>query len=125
MLETIKKGLDKWNELPDKDRQLPENFNPIASHRWEDSYPENGLVLKGAKADLFTDPPKFSERGDRWNMDHIWFSKDEMDLWLPEQYDIGTIHECPQIIKDRLFRFHMVDNAVSYTHLTLPTICSV
>ena len=115
VLETIKKGLDKWNELPDKDRQLPENFNPIASHRWEDSYPENGLVLKGAKADLFTDPPKFSERGDRWNMDHIWFSKDEMALWLPEQYDIGTIHECPQIIKDRLFRFHMVDNVRGQT----------
>ena len=115
VLKTIKTGLDKWEDLPDKDRQLPDNFSPIASHRWEDSYPENGFVLKGAKADLLTDPPKLSERGDRWNMDHIWFSRDEIALWLPEVYDIGPSHECDQIIKDRLFRFHLVDNVRGQT----------
>ena len=115
VLETIKTGLSKWEELPKSDRQLPDNFSLRASHRWEDSYPEDGLVLKGAKADLLTDPPKLSERGDRWNMDHVWFSKDEMNLWLPDKYDIGTTHECPQVIKDRLFRFHLVDNVRGQT----------
>ena len=45
VLETIKTGLAKWEELPRSDRQLPDNFSPRASHRWEDSYPEDGLVL--------------------------------------------------------------------------------
>ena len=35
-------------------------------------------MLKGAKADLLSDPPRFSDRGDRWNMDHVWFSEEEM-----------------------------------------------
>ena len=71
-----------------------ENFSPFTSHRWEDSYPENGLILKGAKADLLSDPPNPSDRGDRWNMDHVWFNEQESNLWIP---------------------------TVSYTHLTLPT----
>ena len=50
-------------DLPDKDRQLPDNFSPIASHRWEDSYPENGFVLKGAKADLLTDRQNYPKEG--------------------------------------------------------------
>ena len=52
VLKTIQKGLDKWSKLSQSDRKLPENFSPKTQHRWEDSYPENGLVLKGAKADL-------------------------------------------------------------------------
>ena len=115
VIETIKKGLEKWKDLPTTEKQLPENFSPVTSHRWEDSYPDNGLVLKGAKADLLSDPPRFSERGDRWNMDHIWFSKDESNLWIPKSKNIGTVHNCPKIIKDRLFRFHLVDNVRGQT----------
>ena len=107
MLESIKGGLDKWNLLPDSERKLSDAFSPKISHRWEDSFPENGLVLKGAKADLLSDPPRFSDRGDRWNMDHVWFSKEEIRLWLPEKHVVGESHECPQILKDRLFRFHI------------------
>ena len=92
VLESIVNGLDKWKLLPESERHLPDEFSPAVSHRWEDSYPENGLVLKGAKADLLSDPPQFSDRGDRWNMDHVWFNEEEMRLW-----------------------------SVSYTHLTLPT----
>ena len=33
---------------------------------------------------MFTDPPVQSERGDRWNMDYVWFSKYEARLWLPK-----------------------------------------
>ena len=93
VLESIKEGLDKWNLLPDSERKLPDAFSPKISHRWEDSFPENGLVLKGAKADLLSDPPRFSDRGDRWNMDHVWFSKEEMRLWLPKKYVVGESHE--------------------------------
>jgi len=110
VLEVIQKGLDRWNELPKKERYLPKDFSKNIEHRWEDNYPKDGLILKGAKADLLTDPPKFSERGSRWNMDHVWFNKEEAKLWIPQKIKEKETQECPDIIKDRLFRFHLVDN---------------
>lgn len=115
VLESITNGLNKWGSLSKSEKRLPDGFTPSVSHRWEDSYPENGLVLKGAKADLLSDPPRFSDRGDRWNMDHVWFSKDETKLWLPEKHAIGEVQECSKILKDRLFRFHLVDNVRGQT----------
>ena len=115
VLEIIQNGLNKWNELPQMDRYLPKNFSENIEHRWEDSCPEDGLILKGAKADLLTDPPKFSERGDRWNMDHVWFNKEEASLWIPQNIKEGEVQECSTIIKNRLFRFHLVDNVRGQT----------
>lgn len=115
VLETIKDGLSKWQSLPKKDRKLSEKNPPEALHRWEDSYPENGLVLKCAKSDLLTDPPNLDERGDRWNMDHVWFNHDEARSWLPENPKKGQIYQLPKKIKDRLFQFHMVDNVRGQT----------
>ena len=115
VLETVNLGLDKWNKLTMHSRYLPIGFNPVTSHRWEDSFPENGLILQGAKADLLSDPPEFDNRGDRWNMDHIWFNKEEMNLWLPKEKRLGEIYQCPKIIQDRLFRFHLVDNVRGQT----------
>ena len=115
VLKMIDDGLDKWNNLPLSERQLPENYKPQTVHRWEDSYPVKGLVLKSAKADVFTDPPVQSERGDRWNMDHVWFSEDEARLWLPKDPKEGDTYQLPTILKDRLFRFHMVDNVRGQT----------
>ena len=110
VLEAIQKGLENWNNLPKIERNLPNGFSKIIEHRWEDSFPIDGLILKGAKADLLTDPPKFSERGSRWNMDHVWFSKKEARLWIPKNIIKGEVQEIPDIIKDRLFQFHLVDN---------------
>ena len=115
VLEVIQKGLDTWDQLPGDKRKLPEDFTKHIEHRWEDSYPNDGLILKGAKADLLSDPPKFSERGDRWNMDYIWFNKSEAKKWIPKNYIKGEAIECPIIIKDRLFRFHLVDNVRGQT----------
>ena len=115
VLEVIQDGLDTWDQLPRSKRNLPEDFIKNIEHRWEDSYPENGLILKGTKTDLLSDPPKFSERGDRWNMDHIWFNKNEAKKWIPKDYIKGEKIECPKIIKDRLFRFHLVDNVRGQT----------
>ena len=43
-------------------------------------------------------------------MDHVWFNKSEAKKWIPKNYIKGEKAECPKIIKDRLFRFHLVDN---------------
>ena len=48
-------------------------------------------------------------------MDHVWFSKDELEMWVPDIIKTGQKHELPKIIKDRLFRFHLVDNVRGQT----------
>ena len=115
VLDVIKEGLIKWDALPKKQKTLPINFTKKIEHRWEDSYPIDGLILKGAKSDLLSDPPSFDKRGDRWNMDHIWFNKKEVQLWIPKNHKVGSIYECPKLIKERLFRFHFVDNVRGQT----------
>ena len=110
VLETIRSGLKKWNNLSLSEQQLPRNHKIKAMHRWENSYPGGGLILKSVKADLITSPPVQSERGDRWNMDHVWFNKTEARMWLPADPQEGDVYQLPDILKDRLFRLHLVDN---------------
>ena len=121
VLNTIKAGLEKWHELPLTERRLPENHLLNATHRWENSYPEDGLVLTSYNIDLFTDPPTYEERSDRWNIDHVWFNKEESSQWLPNHPKVGDIYDLPGKLTDRLFRFHLVDNVRGQTLPFAPT----
>ena len=115
VLEMIKSGLDKWNALPFSERQISSDFKPKVRHRWENSYPGQGMVLNLSKIDLFTDPPVQSGRSDRWNIDHVWFNKDEARLWFPKDPPEGDFYELPDLLTDRLFCFHLVDNTRGQT----------
>ncbi len=115
VLEMIKSGLDKWNALPFSERQISSEFKPKVRHRWENSYPGQGMVLNLSKIDLFTDPPVQSGRSDRWNIDHVWFNKDEARLWFPKDPQEGDFYELPDLLTDRLFCFHLVDNTRGQT----------
>ena len=115
VLEMIKSGLDKWNALPFSERQISSEFKPKVRHRWENSYPGQGMVLNLSKIDLFTDPPVQSGRSDRWNIDHVWFNKDEARLWFPKDPREGDFYELPDLLTDRLFCFHLVDNTRGQT----------
>ena len=115
VLKMIEDGLEMWNSLPISDRNIPSNSILKARHRWENSYPENGMVLNLSKIDLFTDPPLQSERSERWNRDYVWFDNQETRLWLPENPNIGDIYNLPEILLNRLFCFHLVDNTRGQT----------
>ena len=121
VLNTVKTGLEKWHELPLTERSLPGNYLLNASHRWENSYPEDGLVLTSYNIDIFTDPPMDEERSDRWNIDHVWFNKEESCQWLPNHPKVGDIYDLPEKLNDRLFRFHLVDNVRGQTLPFAPT----
>ena len=95
VLNTVKAGLEKWHELPLTERSLPENYLLNATHRWENSYPEDGLVLTSYNIDLFADPPMDEERSDRWNIDHVWSNKEESRQWLPNHPKVGDIYDLP------------------------------
>ena len=115
VFENILIGLDKWNKLSPKIKNTPDHFDPVPDHRWENSYPESGTVLKCTKVDLLSDPPSESERADRWNMDHVWFNSDETRLWIKNNIKVGDSYNLPKIITDRFFRFHLVDNVRGQT----------
>ena len=115
VLTMIQTGLDNWNTLPLSDRDIPNDFSLKARHRWENSYPESGMVLKLSKIDLISDPPNQLERSDRWNRDFVWFNKDEVTQWIPENPQKGDIYSLPDFISDRLFCFHLVDNTRGQT----------
>ncbi len=115
VLQTIESGLEKWNDLTKSDIQFIPDFKMNVFHRWENSFPENGLVLTSFNADLFTDPPNQDERSDRWNMDYVWFNKFESREWIPVDPKKGEIYELPKKLANRLFCFHMVDNVRGQT----------
>ena len=115
VLSVIQQGLDKWNH--DTISNLPiDPINTVTpSHRWEDSYPENGLILTGYKIDLKSDPPSNDNRGDRWNMDHVWFNQAEMKGWITNDLIEGSVNKVPAVVSERLIRFHLVDNVRGQT----------
>ena len=49
VLETVNLGLDKWNKLTMDSRYLPIGFNPVTSHRWEDSFEKMDSYYKEQK----------------------------------------------------------------------------
>ena len=115
VLKSIMNGLEKWNGLSASERQLPSDQTLKPLHRWENSYPDQGLVLTSANADLVTDPPFQTNRSDRSNMDHVWFSKSEARQWLPDDPKEGDVYDLPDNLANRLFCFHLVDNVRGQT----------
>ncbi|MBK8271109.1 MAG: hypothetical protein IPK83_23460 [Planctomycetes bacterium] len=45
VIKTLDAGLKAWNALSSEERRLPDSFPRENLPRWEDSYPEGGLVL--------------------------------------------------------------------------------
>lgn len=112
---TLKTGLDKWEQLPDFVRTQSPAVAIEPEHRWEASYPDSGLVLVSANRDLLPGDEQMSACGDRWNRDHVWFSKDEARAWLAAKPLPGRTHDVPQQLVRRLARFHLVDNVRGQT----------
>ena len=109
MLEELAKGLAAWEELPAERKQLPaaDEFTP--EHRWEDNFPEGGLVLERVARDATLEAGRWT-RTDRWNRDYAWFRTEELRASVPSELEVGTRFELP-LVANRLARFHLVDNA--------------
>ncbi len=115
VLDMIKDGLEKWSRLPSFDKKLSYDLSGKVNHRWEHSYPSKGLVLKSSKIDLLDDPPLRTSENKRWNIDYVWFSKKEAQLWIPDNIQIGQTYQLPNLIKNRLFQYHFLDNVIGQT----------
>lgn len=110
--EALELGLERWRALPEQERYLPSGQSLEGSLRWEDSYPEDGLVLTSVRRDLPADDDPFKPRAPRWNRDPVWMSRDEARGWLPAELEVGSSRRVAAELVVRLARFHLVDNAL-------------
>lgn len=110
MLET---ALERWDELPAEARGAAAAIE--VGHRWEDSYPADGLVLQRVVRDLpeSFDPTEAALRPS--NVDQAWFSAEEARRWLPADVAAGAEHVVPEVLLRRLACFHLVDNVRGQT----------
>lgn len=115
VLTMLQESLDVWEAMPDAERWLSPDDDLMPEHRWENSFPERGLVLKSACRDVPADGTPSGERGTRWNRDHAWFNAEEARGWLPDTLTVGATREVSQTVMDRLTGYHLVDNVIGQT----------
>lgn len=109
VIETLQAGLEAWEQAKPEERTLPEGWE-LPAQRWENSHPDDGLVLRSFNADLGPDADR-----KRLNKDHAWFTTDEARAWLGEDPKKGDTHDVPRALVDRLACFHLVDNVRGQT----------
>lgn len=107
----LEEALQKWAAIPEADRRMAAGDDPTPEHRWEDTFPRDGVVFTSIVRDLPAAQSPESARSDRWNRDHVWFSKAEARNWLGRIPTVGAVHELPTVLVQRLTRFHLIDNA--------------
>lgn len=109
VLGMLERGLKAWNDLPADERRLSSSSEIKPQHRWEDSYPSDGLVLTMVTRDLPEKCDPSAPCAEKWNQDQVWFSQDEARSWLPADPQPGQTHQLPEDLVYRLAGLHLVD----------------
>ena len=109
VLKMLREGLEAWRQLPKKQRRLSASSEIKPAHRWEDSYPANGLILSMITRDLPEQCNPLEPCEVKWNQDQVWFTQEESRQWLPANPQAGEVHSVPPELVARLARFHLVD----------------
>jgi hypothetical protein len=115
VLATLERGLKAWEELPAEAKRLSQLSEIKPRHRWEDSFPKDGLVLSLITRDLPADCDPSKPCAAKWNQDRVWFSKDEARRWLPREPKPGDNQPVPPELVSRLARLHLVDTVNGQT----------
>ena len=111
----LEAALGKWDELSPEQRRLPAGSAIAARHRWEDSYPDGGLVLVRTVRDLAPEPDPTAPPLQPFNRDQVWFVAAEARALLPERIEVGAEREIPRPLFERIARFHLVDDVRGQT----------
>jgi hypothetical protein len=111
----VEQGLKAWEKLAAEEKRLSPRSELKPRHRWENSFPKDGLVLSMITRDLPADGDPDQPGAARWNQDRVWFSRDEARRWLPEDPKQGDKHPVPQELVSRLARLHLVDTVNGQT----------
>jgi len=108
----LARGLERLAERPQPLARLPADARLTPGHRWEDSFPADGLALVRTARDLGPEGLA-SPRSTAWNRDFAWFSRAEVQAMV-DGLEPGEQRELPQLA-ERLARFHLVDNVRGQT----------
>lgn len=108
-LATLAAGMDAWKRTSKAQRTLPEDWS-LPRKRWEDSLPHDAMILRTYNADLGEGAQR-----ERLNRDHVWITKEEAAGWLPAAPRVGAVHPIAPVLRDRIARFHLVDNVRGQT----------
>lgn len=109
VLAMMKRGRENWESLAANDKSLADDSKIKPRHRWEDSYPKDGLVLQMYTRDLPTSGNAKDEAAAKWNQDPVWFSREEARRWLPHDLEVGKVFELPKDLALRLATKHLID----------------
>ncbi|HIA28627.1 MAG TPA: hypothetical protein EYN79_11050 [Planctomycetes bacterium] len=107
----LEEALRLWQRMPPEVRHLDAAAKEGGSEivRKEEKFPENGLVLRVYSRDLPREEKVEGWRGEAWNQDNAWFLHDEARQFLGEKLVVGTRHNVPSSLVQRLARLHLVD----------------
>jgi hypothetical protein len=108
----LTQALARFEALPQETRHLSADAALDPGHRWEDSFPEDGLVLLRTARDLPAEGLE-SARPATWNRDFAWFTRGEVAA-MTAGLEPGMRRELP-LLAQRLARFHLVDNVRGQT----------
>lgn len=107
--EMLRAALERWEALPREERRLSK-VSAASPERWEDRYPEDGLVLLVHSRDLPRETAVRGWRAKAWNRDFAWFDEKEARDLLPAEIVPDAEEAWPANLAERLVRLHLVDN---------------
>jgi len=113
VLAMLEQARERWQQLPAAERREPMPKAAAPKHRWEDSYPEDGMVLERFARDIGASPSEAPKQP--VNRDAVWFSKQELTGFVPEQREPGARCDVAARLVQRLARFALVDNVRGQT----------
>ena len=106
--EMMRQALQKWSQPEDQSAEkAPPGYDHHAKN-WYGVYPEDGVALNLYVRDL---PRQSAQVDPRWNLDHIWFTADEVSGLIPENPVTGHSYSFPQPLSRRIAKLHLVDIA--------------
>ncbi len=115
VLEMMHDGLAAWEKLTADERRLTAESAIKPRHRWEDSFPSDGLIVNVISRDLPEQCDPLAPCEVKWNQDYVWYSKEEARQWFGKDPQQGDVHQLPEELVARLARFHFVDNVKGET----------
>ncbi len=117
MARMLSEALAAWAKTPEGDRYL--NYDPATKAssigRAEQNVPKDGLLLRVYSRDV---PARKASRAWlelAWNVDSLWYRRDEIRELLPKKIVVGAKQIWPEALAQRLIRTGLVDNVRGQT----------
>lgn len=118
MIGMLERALEAWKKTPKDERYL--DYDPATRadeiRRYEQQYPADGLPLR-----VYSRDPKRAGipddwRAAAWNVDSLWYRRDEMQQMVPSRMRKDAKVDWPEAIVQRFVRHNLVDNVRGQTN---------